>query len=103
MAGSGENRHRAFAGPAFAVHAVQGGLACLPNLAVVNRRENAVDAEHTAIADPASFAAALLELSGRGDVFLKPAIGKRGHGVYRVSAGGRAVGRGVMAGFMSAY
>jgi len=76
---------------AFAAHARAKGLPCPPTLAVVNRRQEPAIGDARAVDTREALPAALAELAASTDVFLKPAIGKQGHGVFRVGRGARAL------------
>ena len=74
----------------FAEHGRRSGIPCPSTLAVINRRAGAPIADVLDWPDESGFAEAVERLSASGDVFLKPAVGKQGIGVYRVSRGGLA-------------
>jgi hypothetical protein len=74
---------------AFADHARRRGMPWLPTLAIVNRHEGA-PIDGAAIVDEKSVLVPTLDrLAESHDVFLKPACGKQGRGVYRYARGGQ--------------
>ncbi len=70
---------------AFGERARAAGLPWPTTLAVVNRREGPAATGSMVVSDKAAFAAALSDRARADDLFLKPACGKQGHGVFRVS------------------
>ena len=76
---------------AYAAYARQCGISCPTTLAVINRLQLPAIDHALAIDEPRTMAAALDELARASDLFLKPSVGKQGHGVFRVARGGRAV------------
>ena len=75
----------------FAAHARRAGVPCPVTLAVINRREKPSIDDALSIDAPEKLASALEDLTSGAAVFLKPSVGKQGHGVFRVAHGGRAL------------
>ena len=73
----------------FAVHALSCGIPCLPTVAVINRCEGMEVPTAAVAAERAGLFEVLERVTAKGDVVLKPSVGKQGIGVYRVSHGGR--------------
>jgi hypothetical protein len=74
---------------AFADHARRRGMPWLPTLAIVNRHEGVPIDDAAVIDEKSDLVPALDRLADGHDVFLKPACGKQGRGVYRYARGGR--------------
>ena len=67
------------------------GVACLPTLAVINRRQGPPADGAIVVSEPAELWPALDELTRTTDVVLKPAYGLQGRGFFLVSRDGSIV------------
>ena len=77
---------------AFSDHDRRQGMPWLPTLAVVNRHEGGAIDGAAVVDEKRALVATLDRLADGYDVFLKPACGKHGRGVYRYARGGPARG-----------
>jgi hypothetical protein len=77
---------------AYADHLHRVGLPCVPTLAVVHRSAGDMPADVLHVERIADLRNRLVAVAAGRDLLLKPAIGKQGHGIYRVASSGDVVG-----------